>query len=292
MWLTAYKVPEHLHPGGATTAVAWPARSTQARRPTRPVAGSTDSPRQPDAAIYGAPAGATGGDRHHAAHRHPSLSIGATCWSSTHGSAFCRAGVARAAGRAERRKTRREWNARRKDAKRVGYRLADRFSACTRARRPRLVVSPLSRSRSRSASPSRFFSRAVLPTRNARAHRTTPRAATASGDGRGGRTWSPRRRHEPDDAARAARWSALVMLLFAPCPDVPVSVAQCVYRAAPPTPRAAKRSRPRRAWASVRQPDRSTPTRIGLTPRASRLCLVGVGRSLTRGPPSAPVTIL
>ena len=70
-WLTAYKVPSIFTPGGTTTA-AWPARSPQARRPTRRWRVLPARPRQPGTQHHPmARRPARRGDPD-AAHRHPS----------------------------------------------------------------------------------------------------------------------------------------------------------------------------------------------------------------------------
>ena len=94
---------------------------------------------------------------------------------------------------------------------------------------------------------------------------------------------TPRERHE---------WSALVSTLFAPCPNVPVSVAQCVLekRACGACPHGRQVGGPRRARRRVRRADRRTRTRSASIRRASRR-----SRSTARprrGPDDAPVTIV
>jgi protein-disulfide isomerase len=92
---------------------------------------------------------------------------------------------------------------------------------------------------------------------------------------------TPRERHA---------WSGLVSSLFAPCPDVPVSVAQCVQenRACPACTRAAKWvARAVRDGASESQiqhayKDRFDPSSVKTLP---------LDGSPTRGPDDAPITI-
>ncbi len=92
---------------------------------------------------------------------------------------------------------------------------------------------------------------------------------------------TPRERHA---------WSALVSSLFAPCPDVPVSVAQCVQenRACPACTRAAK-------WVARAVRDGASDTQIQHAYKdrfdPSGVKTLPLDGSPTRGPDDAPVTI-
>ena len=176
---------------------------------------------------------------------------------------------------AARRKTRAEWNARRKDAKRASAlgivsQLARAFAGTLA-----LVVAAASGSGCRDSNASSSDNPASAPAS------ATAEVKDVVLPGVDTSPMTPRERHV---------WSGLVTSLFAPCPDVPVSVAQCVQesRACGACIRAAK-------WVARAVRDGASDTQIQHAYK-ERFDPAGVKTlpldgSPTRGPDDAPVTI-